>query len=178
MLEGIIRESTGKKATKALRHDGYLIANIYGKGLENISAGFKKMEFIKAMKAKETFAFDAKVGGKTLSLVIQDYQKDPVTYDLLHVDLIIAQPKVETFYQVPIRTKGLAVGIKNKGVLMQYRKRIRVRASIENLPAFIELDVTNLDVGDNILTKDLNLGDKVSIRIGDTVPIIGVIRAK
>jgi large subunit ribosomal protein L25 len=41
MLQGIIRESTSKKETKKLKRDGYLIANIYGKGIENINAAFK-----------------------------------------------------------------------------------------------------------------------------------------
>ncbi len=45
MLEGIIRESITKKETKSLRRDGYLIANIYGKGVENINAAFKENEF-------------------------------------------------------------------------------------------------------------------------------------
>ena len=42
MLEGIVRDSITKPAVKALRKDGYLIANIYGKGIENISAAFKR----------------------------------------------------------------------------------------------------------------------------------------
>jgi large subunit ribosomal protein L25 len=177
MLEGIIRESTGKKATKALRKNGYLIANIYGQGLENINAAFKTIEFIKAVKNKTTFAFDAKIDGKTYSLVIQDYQKEPVNYNLLHVDLIIAQPGIVTKYQIPIRTTGTPVGLKNKGVLMQYRKRISVKTDIKNLPHYIELDVSNLEVGDNILVKDLKL-DNTKFVIGDTVPVVGVIRAK
>jgi ribosomal protein L25 (general stress protein Ctc) len=65
MLEGIIRESTDKKATKALRKDGYLIANIYGKNKENINAAFKENEFIKSVRNKETLAFDVKVGDNT-----------------------------------------------------------------------------------------------------------------
>ena len=71
MLEGIVRESTSKKATKALRRDGYLIANIYGKGKENINAAFKVNEFIKYVRNKETLAFDVKVGDNTYKVVIQ-----------------------------------------------------------------------------------------------------------
>ena len=52
MLEGIVRDSITKPAVKALRKDGYLIANIYGKGLENISAAFKRNEYIKFLKIK------------------------------------------------------------------------------------------------------------------------------
>ena len=114
MLEGIIRESTNKKATKALKKDGYLIANLYGKGLENISAAFKMNEFIRYIKNKDTLAFDVKVGEKTFKVVIQDYQKNPITSALLHVDLIIAQPNVETYYMIPLKTVGTPVGLKIK----------------------------------------------------------------
>ncbi|MBU0631774.1 50S ribosomal protein L25, partial [bacterium] len=62
MLEGIIRESIGKRGTKALRRDGYLIANIYGKGIENIHAAFKANEYIRTVRNKETIAFPVKVG--------------------------------------------------------------------------------------------------------------------
>ena len=46
MLEGILRESIDSKATKALRKDGYLIANIYAKGMENVHCAFKLNDFI------------------------------------------------------------------------------------------------------------------------------------
>lgn len=64
MLEGILRESIDSKATKALRKDGYLIANIYAKGMENVHCAFKLNDFIKAVKAKDTLKFSVKVAGK------------------------------------------------------------------------------------------------------------------
>ena len=178
MLQGIIRESTGKKASKALRQDGYLMANIYGKALDNIHAAFKVNDFLKTVKHKKEFAFPIKVGDKTLDVVIQEYQKDPVSYNLIHVDLIQVQPQVVTFYQIPIHTTGIPKGLKNKGVLMNYRKRLRVKAAIEDLPSRIELDVSDLDVGDNILVKDIKLKDGVKVYIDATVPVAGVIKAK
>ena len=60
MLEGIVRDSMTKQASKTLRRDGYLIANIYGKGLENINAAFKKNDFIRAVKNKTEVTFDVK----------------------------------------------------------------------------------------------------------------------
>ena len=86
MLEGIVRESIDKRSTKALRKDGYLIANIYAKGIENINAAFKVNDFIKAVKAKSGLKFDVSVGGKTYNVVVVDYQKHPVTSILKHVD--------------------------------------------------------------------------------------------
>ena len=106
MLEGIIRDSIEKKATKALRRDGYLIANIYGKGEENINAAFKANEFIKAAKNKENLIFPVKVAGNEYNVVIQDYQRDPVNNNLLHVDLRIALPGVLSKYLVPVVLEG------------------------------------------------------------------------
>ena len=53
MLEGITRESIGTASAKRLRRDGYLTANIYANGVENIQAAFKKGDFVKAVRAKE-----------------------------------------------------------------------------------------------------------------------------
>ena len=178
MLEGIVRESTSKKATKALRRDGYLIANIYGKNKENINAAFKENEFIKYARNKETLAFDVKVGDDTYKVVIQEYQKDPVTSKLLHVDLLLAQDGVKTYYQVPIKVVGTPKGLKNKGVLVYHRRRIKVKTQAENLPNIFELDVTDLDVGDNILIRDINFPEGVECFINPSVPVVGVVKAK
>jgi len=178
MLEGIIRESTDKKVTKALRKDGYLIANIYGKNKENIKAAFKENEFIKSVRAKETLAFDVKVGDDTYKVVIQEYQKDPVTSRLLHVDLLLAQDGVKTYYQVPIKVSGTPKGLKNKGVLIYHRRRIKVKTTAEKLPNGFELDINDLDVGDNILIRDINFPEGVECYINPSVPVVGVIKAK
>ena len=77
MLEGIVRDSIGKRASKSLKRDGYLIANIYAKGFDNINAAFKVNEFIKATRAKKTLPFEVSVGGKVYKVVIQEYQKHP-----------------------------------------------------------------------------------------------------
>ena len=178
MLEGIVRESIGKKAAKALKRDGYLIANIYGKGLENINAAFKMGEYLKAVKNKETIAFDIKIGDKELKVVVQAYQIDPIKDTLLHVDLIVAQKGVSTLYYVPVSANGIADGIKDKGVLMVSKKRIPIKSTIENLPNVINIDVTPLAVGDSILIRDLPENDKLDIRLSDRVAVLSIIKAK
>jgi large subunit ribosomal protein L25 len=178
MLEGIVRESITKQATKALRRDGYLIANIYGKGLENINAAFKKNDFIRAAKNKETLAFDVKVGENVCKVVIQEYQKDPVTSDLLHVDLMVAQAGVSAYYNIPVKTTGTPKGLKNKGLLVFHKRRLKVKTTLENLPNAYVLDVTELDTGDNILIRDIDLGEGVKTNFEGRVPVVGVIKAK
>ncbi len=178
MLEGIIRDSMTKQATKTLRRDGYIIANIYGKGLENISAAFKKNVFIKYLKNKETLAFDINLSGTIVKVVVQEYQKCPLTSELLHVDLMVAQPGVLTSYKIPVKTTGIAKGLKNKGLLMIHTKRVPVKCTLENLPNSITLEVSELDTGDNILIRDLKLPETLTCYLDPRVPVVGIIKAK
>ncbi|OCX42650.1 50S ribosomal protein L25/general stress protein Ctc [Campylobacter ornithocola] len=178
MLEGIVRESIGRKAAKALKRDGYLIANIYGKGLENINAAFKVNDFIKEVRKKTTLAFDVKVADKVLNVVVVDYQKDPVTAELKHVDLKVAQKGVISKYMVPVKIVGTAMGLKNKGVLIQSKRRLKVKCAAENLPNYFELDVTKLDVGDALLIRDVVVPEGVTMVDADRVAVVGVEKAR
>lgn len=178
MLEGIIRESISKSANKALRNNGYLIANIYGKGAQNIHCAFKKNDFIRALKAKSGIVFQVNVGGKVLDVVVQEYQKDPVTSEILHVDLLLVQKGIITNFKIPVVAEGNAIGIKNKGVLLFSKKRISVKCKPEDLVDKIRLDITKLDVGDAILIRDLDEIPNVKIIDKPDVAIIGVIKAK
>ena len=178
MLEGIIRESINKQATKALRKDGFLIANIYGKGVENINAAFKSNEFIRAMRNKTSLAFSVTVAGTEYKVVIQDYQKHPVTSELLHVDLRVVLDGVVSKYLIPVKTEGTPIGVKNKGVLINSKKRLLVKCAGENLPNCFTLDVTDLDVGGSILIRDIDVPANVTIMEEDRVAVVGVIKAK
>ena len=178
MLEGIVRDSMTKQATKTLRREGYLIANIYGKGLENVTAAFKKNVFIKYLRDKTTIAFDVNVEGNTFKVVVQEYQKCPLTSDLLHVDLMVAQPGVRAGYKIPVKTTGTPKGLKNKGLLMVNHKRVPVKCTIENLPQDITLEVSQLDTGDNILIRDIDFPEGVDCYLDPRVPVVGVIKAK
>lgn len=178
MLKAILRESISKSATKALRNDGYLIANIYGKGVSNIHCAVKYNEFLKFIKAKSTLNFTIDVAGTPYDVVVQEYQKDPVTNRILHVDLMLVQPGVITHFKIPVKTHGIPKGLKNKGVLLYSKRRIKVKARKEDIPHCYDLDVTPLDVGSNILVRDLPKIDGVKVIEKPDIPVVGVIKAK
>ena len=178
MLEGIIRESTEKAYTKKLKKDGYLIANIYGKNIENVNCAFKKNEFIKAARSKTELALSVKVGDKEYKVVIQEYQKNPITNDLTHVDLLVAQDDVKNYFLIPIETVGTPKGLKNKGVLIYHRRRVKVKCLGKDLPSKYTLNVSDLDVGDNILMRDLELGENVESFLNSSIPLVGIVKAK
>ncbi|MDR1554597.1 MAG: 50S ribosomal protein L25/general stress protein Ctc [Campylobacteraceae bacterium] len=178
MLEGILRESIDKKALKSLRRDGYLIANIYAKGFENIHAAFKENEFIKEVRKKENLIFPVKVDGKVYDVIIQEYQRDPVANKILHVDLRVAVSGVVAKYFVPVVVSGIAKGIKDKGVLVQSKRRLSVKCASEFLPNSFVLDVSNLEVGQTLLVRDIKLPSNVKIVDADRVAVVGVVKAK
>ncbi|NLY04443.1 MAG: 50S ribosomal protein L25/general stress protein Ctc [Campylobacter sp.] len=177
MLEGVIRESIGKKASKELKRDGYLIANIYAKGVENVYATFKTNEFVKYVRDKDSLAFDISVGGKTYNVIVEEYQKDPVTNFLTHVDLRIVLPDVLSKYKIPVKLSGTPVGLKNKGVLVQSKRRLKVECLGKDLPNSFNLNIASLDVGDSIIVRDLEIPSGVTVLEGDNVAIVGVLSA-
>lgn len=178
MLEGIVRESIGKKSAKALKRDGYLIANVYAKGFENINAAFKSNEFIKYVRNKTTLTFDVKLGDKTYKVVVEEYQKHPVTNDLTHVDLRVVLDDVKSRYFIPVKLTGTPIGLKNKGVLVQSKRRLNVECFGKDLPNSFILDVTKLDTGDFIIVREVEVPNGVKILDGSDVAVVGVLTAK
>ncbi len=178
MLEGIVRESIGKVNAKKLKRDGYLIANIYAHGVENINAAFKRGEFVRTVRNKETLAFPVKVGDKEINVFIQEYQLHPVNGDVTHVDLRVAVPGQVTNFLVPVMTHGTPVGLKNKGVLVMSKKRLKVRGTIEDMPANFDLDVEPLERDQSLLVKDVEVPANCKMMDRDNVSVCGVIQAK
>jgi len=178
MLEGIVRESIGKRTAKVLRRDGYLTANLYANGVENIQAAFKRGEFVRAVRNKESLAFAVKVGDTELNVVIQEYQLHPVTGDVKHVDLRVTVPGQVTNFLVPVITHGTPIGLKNKGVLVMSKKRLKVRGAIEDMPAKFDLDVEQLERDDSILVRDIEVPANCRLMDRPDVAICGVIKAK
>jgi len=178
MLEGITRESIGSASAKRLRRDGYLTANIYANGVENIQAAFKRGDFVKAVRKKEALILPLTVDGKEINTVIQEYQLHPVYGDVIHVDLRVAVPGQVTTFLVPVKTEGTPIGLKNKGVLVQSKKRIRVRGSIEDMPTNFILDVAPLNRDDSILIRDIEAPANCRLMDRPDVAVCGVIKSK
>ncbi|MBU1643499.1 50S ribosomal protein L25, partial [bacterium] len=102
----------------------------------------------------------------------------PVTGNLLHVDLMVAQPGVVAKYNVPIVPVGSPVGLKNKAMLYIAKKRVPVKAAIENVPNTLEVNVAPLDLGDSVLIRDLTAIADVTFTDSDRVSVLSMIKAK
>ena len=79
---------------------------------------------------------------------------------------------------IPVKPVGTPIGLKNKGVLIQSKRRLYVKCTAENLPNSFDIDVSKLDIDDTILVRDITAPKGVTIIDADRVAVLGVIKAK
>jgi len=98
--------------------------------------------------------------------------------EVQHVDLRVTVPGQVTNFLVPVITHGTPIGLKNKGVLVMSKKRLKVRGAIENMPAKFDLDVEPLERDASILVRDIEVPAECKLMDRPDVAICGVIKAK
>ena len=154
------RASTGRSASRRLRKVNQIPAILYGKHTKPESLAIDGPEFTRLVKAIAGSAslveLKRKDSGTGALSFLQEVQRDPITDRFLHVDLqeVKADEKMEI--RVRVSLTGESFGVKNQsGVLETPTLQIRIRCLPKDLPAFIEVDVTNLKVGETIHIGEL-----------------------
>ncbi len=172
------REVTGRKV-KALRSEGLLPANIFGKKIDSLSIQIDKAAFIETFnKAGETGIVELSVGKETRPVLVHGIQVDPVTSEPIHVDFFQVNLKEKVTANVPLELVGESPAEKQKlGTLVQQIDEIEVEALPADLPDKFELDVSGLaEVDASVTVADLKADSKVEI-ITDKELIVAKIEA-
>jgi len=154
-INGSKRESVGKSASKALRNAGQIPCVLYGgDGPMNFSA--PELAFSKLIYTSNAYtvviAFDDK---ESHSAVLQDIQFHPVTDKILHIDFYQLFDDKEIAMDIPVRLVGNSIGVKLGGNLQRNKRKLRIKALPANLPDYIEIDITDLDIGDKVYVTEL-----------------------
>jgi len=150
------RKEIGKKATKQLRKEEHVPCVLYGKGNENVHFHAHKNEFRKLVYTPNSYIVDLSVDGKKCQAIMQSADFHPVTDDIMHIDFYRIDPAKAFKIDIPVKTTGLAEGVKAGGVLRTTRRKLMVKALMENLPDELLIDVSGLRIGDAIRVNDLN----------------------
>jgi len=177
------RTDFGKNASRRLRMSGFIPGVIYSHG-ETEAVQINMKDFFKLFKGRitESVIFDlhslSKKNYEEKMAYVKDYQKNPVTNEILHVDLfkVTATEKIHT--NVPVEFLGTALGAKMGGILEVEVREILVECLPRDLPEKIHVDVTNLNTGDSVHVRDLDLGEKVKILTNPEAVIVTVIIPK
>ncbi len=148
-IKGSQRESVGKKATKALRNAGMVPCVVYG-GDEPISFSAEEIAFKNLVYTPDVHTVVINIGGTKVNAILQDIQFHPVTDRILHIDFYQIFDDKEVTMEIPVRTTGNARGVRNGGTLRIVTRKLRVKALPENLPDFIEADITEMRIGNKM----------------------------
>jgi large subunit ribosomal protein L25 len=175
-IEILPREKTGTKASRRYRKKGFVPVEIYGRGEKNIHGLVRKSDLLKILHKThgESLVINGKINGKPLPIIIKDIQTHPITEEILHVDLQMIHAGEEIEIEVPVVIVGEAPGVKAGGVLEVLKKTLTVRTLPVNIPPHIEIDVSNLKVGQAIHVKDIQTKDFKLVDDPETVIVVVV----
>lgn len=167
------RSEFGRKAAKELRYKGLVPVNFYSGGEEAHTFVMTEAHLREAMHSGEKI-FNIMIDGEKRRAMVKDVQYHPVTDKILHVDFLGIRLRDIIEIPVPITVTGSAIGVKEGGLLQQPIHEVIVRCKGADVPDAVEVDVTDLTIGDAIHAANLRT-DAYEILMADDVTIISVV---
>jgi large subunit ribosomal protein L25 len=149
------RTEVGKKNTRELRKLNHVPCVMYG-GTEVIHFHAHENDFRHLIYSHNAFICELNLEGKKHKAVMQEVQFHPVTDKLNHIDFVEVFDDRPVTVEIPISLTGAAIGIKNGGKPRQRRRVLKVRGLIEHLPDTLDIDISNVEIGDVIKIGDLS----------------------
>ncbi|MFD1331329.1 50S ribosomal protein L25/general stress protein Ctc [Methylopila musalis] len=160
-LKAELREKAGKGAARALRRAGKIPAVIYGDKKAPVGIALDGHELFKLLHAGgfKTTVFEIDTGKGKERAIPRDYQRDPVSDVLLHVDFFRVSASSVVDVEVPVHflNEEDAPGLKRGGVLNVVLHSVAVKAGVDNIPAAIEVDLKGLEIGDIVHASAVKL---------------------
>jgi large subunit ribosomal protein L25 len=159
-LAAVIRRDGGKEINRKRRAAGRVPGVIYGKGLATRSLEFDRKSLEKFLETARRGTVVVKMTvtdgaeGKESYAVLKEVQTHPLSDQVSHVDFYEVALGQKFRVEVPLRIRGKAAGIEMGGILEVVTRSLEVECTPDNVPEFIEVDVTPLGVG-----HSLHLGD-------------------
>lgn len=179
-IETHSRGGTGKGAARQLRSQGLIPAVFYGPDADPVSLSVSPKELSAALSTQHgrNAVLSLKVGEEDQLAIVQELQVHPVTRDLLHVDFYKVNPDNPIERKVPFTASGRAKGVVAGGDLNVMFRELPVRAAPLQMPAQIEVDVTNLDLNESIQVKDLQLAEGVQVLYAPERNVVAIVASR
>ncbi|NQV98901.1 MAG: 50S ribosomal protein L25/general stress protein Ctc [Rhodospirillales bacterium] len=165
------RERAGKGAARATRRAGRVPAVIYGNKEAPIMISIDPIDLMKLMRSGHFFSsvYEINAEGANHRVLPRDMQMHPVTDQPLHVDFMRFSKTTRLVVEVPVSfiNEDDCPGLRMGGVLNIVRHSIEMRASPDNIPDEIEIDLAGYDIGDSIHISSVTLPDDIELTITD-----------
>ncbi len=182
-LTAVRRHGSGKEAARKVLFLGKVPGVMYGKGLESRSIEFNRRDLEKFLSVARRGAVIVRLNvqdeteAKESYAVIKEIQTNPRTDRVIHVDFYEVAFGKKFRIEVPIRVKGKAVGIEQGGVVEQVTRSLEVECLPKNVPEFLEVDVTPLEIGHSLHLEDVTFPEGVHPLEKDTRTTIVAVHA-
>ena len=182
-LKAQVRKTTGKGHARALRREGRIPAVLYGHKTDSIMLSIDFKEFEQIVKK-------ANIGSVLLNLQIQngqtstrpamikELQTNPVSGAFLHIDFYEIDMQRKITVSVPVVTRGKSAGVEEGGLLQIVRREIELFCLPTAIPESIEVDITDLTIGDSIHVREIALPSEVELPEETDFTVITVLAPK
>ncbi len=158
VIEAENRENTGKGSARSTRREGRIPGVLYGQG-KNIPLSIDRRTFVRALIAAhgENLIFDVTLPSeKPLKAIAREIQQDPISRGVVHVDFQHIDMSKPIHVSIQVNLSGEPEGVKNFGGILEHPGRtLLVECLPSNIPSSIEIDVSELMVGDSIHVSDI-----------------------
>ncbi len=171
-IEGQLRTESGKKATRQLRSQQNVPAVIYG-GKSEINFYALASDFKSIVYTSEFMIADIKVNNNSYKCILKDLQFDKVTDKLIHIDFLELVEDKKVIATLPLKYTGTPAGVKAGGKLVTKIKSIKIKTLPKYLKEFIEVDLSNLQLNENIRVENI-IADNMEVLNSPRIPIASV----
>ena len=167
-LKATQRNTFGKGPARALRRQGLVPAVLYGPGRETLSLTVSPADLDRIYKTSGSeqviITLVIENGGtQKVTVLVKDIQASPVTRQYLHIDFLEISLDEEIVVKVPVVVTGKSKGVERGGFLQLVRHQLEVSCLPTDMPESIEVDITELDIGDALHIEDISVGDKITL---------------
>lgn len=180
-----LKTKTGRKGGSAdsrrLRREDRIPAVIYGHGMQPVSFTVERRELRVALSgpAGVNTILELEVDGKSYPAIVKDMQRDPVKRTVAHIDFMQIDLSEEIVMAVPVHLTGTAKAVLQEGGLVDPAvDRIEVRATANNIPNEIVIDVTNMTMDTVIRLGDIELPKGVTAVADPDLAVVTVLVTK
>lgn len=155
-IVGYKRANLGKKASRDFRAEGYVPGVLYG-GAQQVHFYAPSILFRDLLYTPDVYEVELNIEGDIFRAILQDTQFHPVNDVLIHADFLEVNDDKKVKVNVPIKFVGTSPGVLKGGKLVQKLRKITLKGTVNNIPEFVEVNISHLDLGKSVKVAEINV---------------------
>jgi large subunit ribosomal protein L25 len=176
ILKAERRTDLKKSTSNQMRKAGTIPGVYYSFGEKPISIKVNELALRPLVFTSESHIVSLQIEGenKPISCILKDTQFEPITSRIIHFDLLGLKEGEKLTIEVSIILKGSAIGVKEGGIVQHNLHKLELECLPQNIPPHIDVDITNLNIGDSIKVSDIKI-EGIEILNDENASIVSVV---